>query len=366
MGSDAIEAWTYYAIDTIIILFRILMRWRNLSFRGLAVDDFLMLCIIPFDTVSTAIGYLVSAEANGLANSGMTPLERATLSPDSEEYRLRVEGSKLHFSGWILYTALLWILKTCWLFYYKRLGDRVSHMELKVNIGLCLVASTYFAILLVMFFGCRPFEKHWQINPDPGNFCYPAVSRLQAWTVLTTNMLTDLYIVTIPLPMIWAARISPLKKASLVVMFCGGLITIAFGAARCVFILRNDSSQTSEFAAQWSQRESFVAVVITNIPVLFPLLAQSYRRVRGLTGRIGYSRGASSRSRSNAKAAAIKMTALSDHSAASAPPKAGFPRGLPVDTLDHEGFRSDEAIVKLGRPGDLKDSAWVTTSVLET
>lgn len=51
----------------------------------------------------------------------MTPDQRRALSPDSEEYHLRVGGSKLQLIGWSLYTLLLWLLKLCMNIFYTRL-----------------------------------------------------------------------------------------------------------------------------------------------------------------------------------------------------------------------------------------------------
>jgi hypothetical protein len=59
----------------------------------------------------------------GLANNAMTDAQRLELSqrPDSEEYRLRVGGSKTQVLGWSLYTTLLWLLKACMAVFYSRL-----------------------------------------------------------------------------------------------------------------------------------------------------------------------------------------------------------------------------------------------------
>jgi hypothetical protein len=78
--------------------------------------------------------------------------------------------------------------------------------------------------------------------------------------------------------MIWNARISKVKKAGLGVMFCGGLITAIFGGLRCGYVLQN-SPEGAQLAGEWSCRESFVAVFISNIPVLFPILHQRYKPV---------------------------------------------------------------------------------------
>jgi hypothetical protein len=51
----------------------------------------------------------------------MTDEQRVSLSADSEEYRLRVGGSKIQVAGWSLYTLLLWLLKTCMAIFYSRL-----------------------------------------------------------------------------------------------------------------------------------------------------------------------------------------------------------------------------------------------------
>lgn len=71
--------------------------------------------------IETGAAYSVGAWFHGLANNGMTPEQRQALQPGSEEYRLRVNGSKLQVIGWNLYTLLLWTLKMCMCVFYSRL-----------------------------------------------------------------------------------------------------------------------------------------------------------------------------------------------------------------------------------------------------
>lgn len=71
--------------------------------------------------IETGAAYIVGAWFHGLANNAMTDEERRLLHPDSEEYRLRVGGSKTQVIGWSLYTLLLWLLKTCMAVFYSRL-----------------------------------------------------------------------------------------------------------------------------------------------------------------------------------------------------------------------------------------------------
>ncbi|RCI12686.1 hypothetical protein L249_1007 [Ophiocordyceps polyrhachis-furcata BCC 54312] len=308
MDSAATEGLVYFAIEAFLILLRFFMRWRAQTFRRLAMDDYLMVFALLLDIAGTVASSVVVFGAHGLANSGygdlenknrksrhsMTAAERASLSPDSPEFRIRVQGSKAHLVGWTSFAALLWCLKLCWLFFYKRLGHRVHHMALKVNIGLGFCAVTFIALFCVILFGCVPFEKSWQINPDPGSmysvvvmrlqqsadrtksdFCYPASSRLQAWVMLVCDVATDLYITLIPLPMIWHVRIPKVYKVGLIIMFCGGILTMTFSIIRCVMILKSNEAST-EFAAMWSDREALIAVIVTNVPVLVPLIRKMF------------------------------------------------------------------------------------------
>lgn len=71
--------------------------------------------------LETGAAYMVGAWFMGLANNAMTDKQRASLSPNSVEYGLRVGGSKIQVVGWSLYTLLLWLLKTCMAIFYSRL-----------------------------------------------------------------------------------------------------------------------------------------------------------------------------------------------------------------------------------------------------
>lgn len=84
-----IEAFTYLAICILLIAFRTHCRMKQAGFSGLGPDDYLMLAgILPF-VAETVIAFKVGSVFHGLTNSNMTKEERAALSPDSEEFRLR-------------------------------------------------------------------------------------------------------------------------------------------------------------------------------------------------------------------------------------------------------------------------------------
>ena len=51
------------------------------------------------------------------------------------------------------------------------------------------------------------------------------------------NVITDLYLLSIPLPMLWMSSLRPAKKVGLMILFGGGFLVIACATLRCVLIV---------------------------------------------------------------------------------------------------------------------------------
>lgn len=99
--------------------------------------------------------------------------------------------------------------------------------------------------------------------------------------------------------MLWKARLPWWEKLELIVLFSGGIFVMAAGILRCVLIVTvgflsldpvllffaqltsqagaNGASQ----AGSWACRETFVAVVIGNIPMIYPVVRRVARRANG-------------------------------------------------------------------------------------
>ena len=133
------EYFSLLAISLVVISLRTISRVSLLGIRRLQLDDYLMIlagvrnfsyhlswkceltrhlqCLYSAETVAA---YYVTV-FRGITNGSMTEEERATLSPNTQEYHYRVWGSKTQLMGWVVYTVLLWTLKTCMLVFYSRL-----------------------------------------------------------------------------------------------------------------------------------------------------------------------------------------------------------------------------------------------------
>ncbi|RYP34176.1 hypothetical protein DL767_004403 [Monosporascus sp. MG133] len=276
-----IEDWTLFAIGLCVTVIRTCTRVKHVGFKGLQGDDYLVWLAMFFYAIETSLAYAVGAVAKGFANNGMTDDERLALDPSSSEYKLRVVGSKIQLAGWSTYSALLWSLKLSLLFLYIRLTAGLDRSYLvRIYFGFGFVIVSWLAAMMTLFLGCRPFHKYWQINPDPGDVCQPAISSQIVWVYCAMNIITDLYLISIPVPLLWQSSLKPLKKMGLITLFSGGIFIMVCGVLRAALIV-TDPVNGAQLAGSWAVRETFVAVITTNLPVVFPLVKSMLAPVLG-------------------------------------------------------------------------------------
>lgn len=94
--------------------------------------------------------------------------------------------------------------------------------------------------------------------------------------------------------MVWRARLPRKKKIALGAVFAGGIFATIAGFLRCILIVTASYSHTSgtdvslitsqsgpggaRQAGAWSCRESAIAVCVSNIPIIYPVLVQTHHR----------------------------------------------------------------------------------------
>lgn len=108
----------------------------------------------------------------------------------------------------------------------------LSHLRLRVQIAYGLIGVTYLVVALTILLSCQPMQKFWQINPDPGRLCRPTNSPAYVMVVVIPNILTDVYLLSIPLPVSHRARpnLSDVLMRMVVSRCCGESI-LAFDDA---------------------------------------------------------------------------------------------------------------------------------------
>ncbi|KAJ5385004.1 hypothetical protein N7517_002915 [Penicillium concentricum] len=274
-ASDAhkatVELWTLYSIGVAVTILRTYARSRTGGLRNLRLDDYLVWVAIILYTAQASLAHSVGNVSNGLANNGMTPAQREALSPDDPMYHARVIGSKIQIAGWTTYVALINALKLSMLAFYVRLMEGLGRRyQIPIYVGVAFVLGSFLASVITIFGACRPFHKNWQINPDPGNVCQPAISKPVIAVTFAANLLTDPYLIFIPIPMLWQSSLKPLKKIAATIVLSAGVFILVCATIKSVFLLVKPEDG-AKLADEWGTRETFVAVVTTNLPMIFHL-----------------------------------------------------------------------------------------------
>ena len=128
-------------------------------------DDYLSLLVLlcyTSDAVTVDMTYRLGS------NVDFTKSEFEAMSPsDLHEVVL---GSRLQLLAWYSYTALIWGLKGCMLFFLGRLTSGLK-MQTYVRYLSGVMVLSYIAVFLTISCGCFPIQRNWQVVPDPGTKC---------------------------------------------------------------------------------------------------------------------------------------------------------------------------------------------------
>lgn len=108
--------------------------------------------------------------------------------------------------------------------------------RLPAYIGFGVIAASWLAVTLNLFLGCRPLGHMWQIYPDPGAQCQPASSPALIWTYVGLNVATHVYLMAVPIPMLFKAALPAWQKVITVVLLSCGLFVTAAAILRAVVL----------------------------------------------------------------------------------------------------------------------------------
>ncbi|KAF5675548.1 integral membrane protein PTH11 [Fusarium heterosporum] len=265
------EQFILLALGLVTIGVRMSVRIRQIGFGGWQLDDYLMPFTGLLFTAETVAAYLVGAKFQGLTNSYMTVEERANINMNGQEHYNRVWGSKIQVIGWSFYACILWCLKFCVTAFYGRLTSGLTHLKTRVTVAYIILGVSYGVVALTILLSCQPFHHFWQVSPDPGLLCQPTKSPAYVLVVVIPNILTDIYLLSIPLPLLWGVNISLRRRLTLMLLFSGALFIIMAGTIRAVTIL-SAGPNGAVAGSQWACRETFVAIIVTNLPIIQPLI----------------------------------------------------------------------------------------------
>ncbi|KAH7118298.1 hypothetical protein EDB81DRAFT_952672 [Dactylonectria macrodidyma] len=257
------ELFSELGVGIIIFGLRFYSRWRVVGFRKFALDDLFAGVSVVFWVLEATFLYTCGHLGNNIGLNEETALE----VPDNEVPRL-VKGSKHAFVAWVFYILLIWSLKGVLLFLYNRLTMGLRQQKL-ARLMIVVSAATFLASLLWHIFSCYPIERAWQIKPFPGDNC--TLRRGNYIIITALDIVTDIGIMAIPLPLLLQSTLGYRKKIPLVVLFSSGIFVMVCAILRAYYSLKN--IETLAIALGWASREILVASIVVCAPSLKHLIS---------------------------------------------------------------------------------------------
>ncbi|MCJ1226705.1 hypothetical protein MMC12_003358 [Toensbergia leucococca] len=172
---------------------------------------------------------------------------------------------KLQFAIIVLFWTSLWAVKFSFLMFYRRLF-----------VGLPVLMRCWYAVgafSLVAYLGCWatqldsciPISSYFVIGAcETRRDVY--VSNLSLYYSTAVDILCDLFVMALPLRLLWGLQISRRQKIALAAIFSLGFIIIIFAIVRVTQTSASSHHVDPVWLALWSVIEASVAVIVSCLP----------------------------------------------------------------------------------------------------
>ncbi|KAF8539329.1 hypothetical protein BDD12DRAFT_838732 [Trichophaea hybrida] len=251
------ESWTLYGVAVVFFGLRLFTR---IHFLGVKKDDFVMcLCFTAYTTLIICLNLIIIGGGSNL----FLPEQFATFT--SAEIKERIKGSKIVLVSEQAMLITIWSAKACMLLFYSVLTTGLHAKRVVKGVAI-YVGCGFIACELTFFFACRPFSGYWAV-PPPDSQCTTFVHYAIVNAVF--NISSDIMMMGIPLPLLVASRLPTKHKIAVCGVFLMGVFVIVAAILTKVFNLSNVYS--TEYM-KWYTREASVAVFVSNIPLIWPLI----------------------------------------------------------------------------------------------
>ncbi|KAL4862831.1 hypothetical protein BDV12DRAFT_206977 [Aspergillus spectabilis] len=268
---------TVAAVMAIATVFVVLRFWaRTVNNSGIAYDDWSLLVALAF-----AYGTGVCCILGGKYGIGE---HIWVVEPDDV-----LMSMKIIFAYVILYATTVPMVKLSVLLLYRRI------FRLAWTLYICAFLSIGYTISVTtsISLACVPTSYFWTqwVDPTNGGKCRINLYLFYLWNGVA-NLLTDVIILCIPIPIVWRLQMHRSQKLAISGIFLlGSFVCVATGV-RIYTITKMKSSVDITWvigdAMIWSNVEPCIGIVSACLPTLRPLLRR-IPRLRALPGFFGSS-----------------------------------------------------------------------------
>ncbi|KAH6870269.1 hypothetical protein BKA58DRAFT_384712 [Alternaria rosae] len=233
------------------------------------------------DDALLLLGWACSVGTQGILITGF-----ATGSIGVHAWEISIEKygfySRLLLAAPVLYAPCTALTKVALCIFYSRLSPSVA-FQWAVWITLFVCAGSYTAVFFSLIFACKPIAASW----DPLLLATATCVNRGAIYIATAviGIVTDVMLISIPIPTIWGLQMPTKQKIGLTIMFCVGSITMVTSIIRLVVLIPalTDMDQPWIIAVGclWIVVESNLFVICCCLPTLRRFLKHAAPRLVG-------------------------------------------------------------------------------------
>ena len=186
---------------------------------------------------------------------------------------------EINFAQQLSTTLTFGLTKLSVLLFYKRVF-RGNTFNFAVWTMISIVGVWSVAFFFANLLQCYPIWLNWEASGAQATSCIQTnmMYLAQAWT----DVLTDMMILSLPIPCIWALQMPPRHKVGVTAIFLLGILTVLSGIAKLIVFYHIDAQAAGgDFditwfetpALLWPMIESALGIVGACLPLLRPLFA---------------------------------------------------------------------------------------------
>ncbi|KZM28822.1 uncharacterized protein EKO05_0008569 [Ascochyta rabiei] len=170
-----------------------------------------------------------------------------------------------HFYDLALVSVKLGILAFYWRIFIYPVFRKI------VLVTVAFVIAWGIGITVTLFLVCRPLNAYWEHTVN--GTCLAIVT----FTYFTnlSNLVSDIWIFLMPVPMIWHLQLQTKKKLLLCLIFCVGLATCVVSSLRLTVILGHNNPDFTWYyvpLGAYSVFEPLGGILCTNLPIIWHMM----------------------------------------------------------------------------------------------
>ncbi|KAI1258851.1 plasma membrane protein Pth11-like protein [Xylariaceae sp. FL1019] len=261
---------------TVVVRFRLRRKLKH----GLKADDWLIL-IATVLTLGMGATIIYGVAKHSIAHRFVVPMDMAH-DPFAASTPQAALTGKIQLAVLLMLPLTLGCIKGSFITFYMRIfavsrWGWTHKLLLSMSVLVALWTTAFF---FAQLFACRlDFYAYWRSTNDLLTKCVETEQLFLALSI--TDFVTDIAIITIPIPLVWRLNLSRQRKIVIVLIFSLGAVSIAASLTRLIFtsnLVRNgfDPNDDTIFVITnglyWGAVECSVAILAANLPTLQSVL----------------------------------------------------------------------------------------------